>query len=178
MMVARICALAFTAMSALAVVACGDSNSSSARYLDPQYSLALLRSSWIGEEMAAGVDPGITVDVLQIFKAPAGEAALFDVDKIRSKEWLYESSDREFIRRFFVDAREDDRHSDCNVTEAPEVLRILAFDRDPMRFGYLRYYQCVGEKFGALSPYGTTSLYFSHSIAGLLESTLGQWPSH
>ena len=128
--------------------------------------------------MGVGVDPANTVDVLQIFKTPAGEAALFDVDKIRSKEWLYETSDAEFIRRFFVDAREDDRDSDCNVTEVPDVLHILAFDRDLMRVGYLKYYQCAGEELGALSPYGTSSLYFSHSIAGLLESIFRRWDSH
>ena len=154
----------------LSAIACSDRKSS--WFLDQAYSSALVRPAQFSE-LETGTDPADTVDVLQIFRTPAGEAALFDVDEIRSKEWLYETSDAEFIRRFFNDAREDAHDASCVATQSPEVLHVLAFDRELLRVGYLKYYKCIGQKLGALSPYGTSGLYFSHSIAALLESTLG-----
>lgn len=157
----------------LAFFAAACSDQSSSWFLDPAYSSALVRPARFSQ-MEAGKDPADTVDVLQIFETPARDGALFNVDKIRSKEWLYETSNAEFIRRFFKDAREDTREVSCVATQSPNVLHVLAFDRDLLRVGYLKYYECTGEELGALSPYGTSGLYFSHSVATLLKSILGE----
>jgi len=144
-------------------------------FIDAAYSRHLLGSAQL-YELRAKQDSADTVDVLQIFRTTADDAALFDVADIRSKDWVYETSSKEFIATFFSAARESSPE-ECVTSRAKQVLHVLAFDRELMRVGYLKYYRCPDGNLGALAPYGTSALYFSHVLAALLEPMADNGPS-
>jgi hypothetical protein len=154
------------ALLAVICLSCGERGS---WFLDGQYSRHLLGSAE-AYGLLTNQDPSETVDALQIYRTPSTGAALFEVDDIRETEWLYESSDPLLIRRFFQAARDSADAGECNPARSAEVIHVLAFDRDLMRVGYLRYYPCPEQGLGASSPFGTTSLYFSRSLHAMIRA--------
>lgn len=136
-------------------------------FIDMAYSAHLLGSAQF-YELRTRADSADTVDVVQIYRTSMNDAGMFDVGEIRSQEWMYETSNKDWIASFFSAAREE-APEQCVASRAPRVLHVLAFDRDLMRVGYFKYYSCPSGELGALAPYGTSSLYFSHSLAELLE---------
>ncbi len=143
-------------------------------YLDPTFSLQLVSFSEF-YTLRTNQDPAEAVDVLQIFKANKGKDALFSVEDIRSRAWVYETPRREDIIVFFRAARNvlPGNKIHCIPPDNGVVYLILAFDRDLMRVGYLKYYPCVGQDLGALIAYGTNSADFSSDFAKIMGAIMG-----
>ena len=116
-------------------------------------------------------DPARAVEVLQIFRTPEGKDRLFTVNEIRSQELVYETNNSADILRFFraVRTRTDER---CTSTEAKFVFFILAFDRDLMRVGFLKYFPCKREDLGSFQTWGSNSLYFSLEFAKVMNKII------
>lgn len=153
---------------AILLVVIGCESESPEWFLDESYSSHLLGSSRF-YQLRTGLDSAASIDTVQIFRTDLEHAAMTDLQEIRSQQWVYETSDGEWIESLFLSAREDLSES-CVVTKSKHVLHILAFDRDLMRVGYLKYYPCPDAVLGALAPYGTSSLYFSRGAARTLKS--------
>jgi hypothetical protein len=148
-------------------------NERSEWYIDPGFSNHLLGFSRHYELRTKQIAAD-AVDVLQIFKTNQGRDQLSSVNEIRSREWVYETTRREDIAAFFGAVRNilpDSKR--CNLPSSGVVYLILAFDRDLMRVGYLKYYPCAGYDLGALTAYGTSSLYFSSDIAKTMNTIIG-----
>lgn len=142
--------------------------------LDPVFSHQLVSFSEFYKARTKQ-DPVDTVDVLQIFKANKGQDSLFSIDEIKSRAWVYETTRREDITAFFRAARNEAAadYTRCPPDGTGVVYLILAFDRDLMRAGYLKYYPCVGDGLGFLTLYGSNSAYFSSELARLMTSIMG-----
>ncbi|MBI4488906.1 MAG: hypothetical protein HY694_07450 [Deltaproteobacteria bacterium] len=142
-------------------------------FLDPTFSLQLVSFSEF-YTLRTKQDPADTVDVLQIFKANKGKDSLFNVDDIRSRAWVYETTRREDIAAFFRAARKTlPSNIYCKISDSGVVYLVLAFDRDLMRVGYLKYYPCASEDLGYLTLYGTNSAYFSSDLAKIIGAIMG-----
>ena len=152
-------------LAAFLTAACGQEGAG--WFIDSAYSAHLLGSAQF-YELRTEADSADTVDGVQIFRTSMDDAAMFDVREIRSQEWVYETSSKEWVGSFFTAARQE-AGEQCVASQTPDVLHVLAFDRDLMRVGYFRYYSCPGNQLGALAPYGTSSLYFSRPLATMLE---------
>ena len=42
-----------------------------------------------------------------------------------------------------------------------------------MRVGYFKFYRCVTAKLGAISPYGTDSVFFSSTLRTMIDEVTG-----
>ncbi len=161
------------ALLILALASACSKQEGSGWFLDPTYSHLLLNFSQF-YALSTKQDAADTVDVLQMYKTKRGKDALFSVDEIRSSAWVYETTRREDIAAFFRAARNEvPKDTRCDIFASDVVYLILAFDRDLMRVGYLKYYPCVGQDLGALMSYGTSSLYFSSDIAKIMSTIMG-----
>ncbi len=142
-------------------------------YLDSTFSNHLLSFSEL-YRLRTKHDPMDAVDVLQIFKVDQGKAALTNVDKIRSHHWIYETSKREEIAVFLYAARNFVQDTKVGCKPSNDVVYfILAFDRDLMRVGLLKYLPCTTDDMGALTSYGSESLYFSPDFAKIIGRIMG-----
>jgi hypothetical protein len=134
-------------------------------FVDESFSVKLV-TSWGNPPIINQQDPASTVDVLQIFRVPYDNARLFTVDEIRSQQLVYETDNSADIVQLFRAARHQTAdHCDSAVTTF--VLFILAFDRDLMRVGILKYYPCTEKQspLGTLQPWGSNSIWSSYEFA-------------
>jgi hypothetical protein len=134
-------------------------------FMDESFSVKLIHS-WGNPPIINQQDPASTVDVLQIFRVPYDKARLFTVDEIRSQELVYETNDSADIVQLFRAARNGTAdHCDSAVTKF--VLFVLAFDRDLMRVGILKYYPCAEKQdaLGWFQPWGSNSIWSSYEFA-------------
>jgi hypothetical protein len=146
----------------MAVVGC---NRDPIWFLDANYSHNLLGSA-ASYELRTGDDPADTVDAVEIYETSVKDSALLSIDEVRSFKWVFDTSNRDWIRSLFIEARSQSPES-CVASQAPYVLHVLSFDRELMRVGYHKYYPCSA-RLGALAPFGTSSLYFSSSLPEVL----------
>jgi hypothetical protein len=154
-----------TFLALLFVSACSKADQSG-WFLDASFSVQLI-TSWGNPVIISQQDPASTVDVLQIFRVPQQKTRLFTVDEIRSQQLVYETNNSPDIVQFFRATWHRTKEF-CN-REANFVFFILAFDRDLMRVGLLKYYPCTAEEdIGSFQTWGSNSAYISPEFAKMM----------
>jgi hypothetical protein len=138
-------------------------------YLDSLFSVQLVT---FNEENPVFVtnDPANGVQVLQIFRSERGKDSLDTVTEIRSKELVYETRRREDIVSFFRATRIGSKES-CSP-QGKYVFSILAFDRDLMRVGFIKYFPCERDDIGWFQTYGSNSIYDSSETAKAIDKMI------
>jgi len=140
-------------------------------FLDTSFSLQLVSSWGKPAPVISQQDPATAVDALQIFRTPEEEESLSTLTEIRSQELVYETNNSADIIRFFRAARERTKER-CASAGARFVFFILAFDRDLMRIGVLKYYPCTREDLGSFQTWGANSLYFSSEFSSMMNKMI------
>jgi hypothetical protein len=155
------------ALVATGAAAIGCCKAPSAWSIDRGYSSALLA---IGQNytVKTGQDAAMTVDAIQLFGPSDPNAHYETVEEIRALGFMFESTDRDMILRLFASIRDRIGEPDCGKGPKEVSLYILAYDRDLMRVGVLKYYDCEGGAFGAVTAYGSGSAIFSSSVRKFL----------
>jgi hypothetical protein len=155
------------ALVATGSIVWGCCKASSPWSIDSGYSDALLA---IGQayKITTGQDAAMTVDSIQLFGPPDPSVHYETVEEIRKLPFLYESSDRDLILRLFASIRDRRNDIDCGKLPNGGSLFILAYDRDLMRVGCLKYYDCSNASLGAITAYGSGSALFSSKLREVL----------
>jgi hypothetical protein len=136
-------------------------------FLDASFSVQLI-TFWGAPLIVSQQDPASTVNVLQIFRVPQRKSRLFTVDEIRSQELMYETNNSPDIVAFFRATRHRIKEH-CGSAQGRFVFFILAFDRDLMRVGLLKYYPCTEEEdMGWFQTWGSNSAYTSRDFAKMM----------
>ncbi len=113
----------------------------------------------------------MTVDALQIFRTPKGKEYIYTVNEIRSQELVYETTRPKDILALFRATRLISKDN-CDITESDFVFFILAFDRDLMRVGFVKYFPCKRNGLGYYQKWKTNSIYFSSELANLMATII------
>ncbi len=143
---------------------------SSGWYLDSSFSVQLVTFS---EEIPVILtqDPAKAVEVLQIFRSTRGKSDLDTVTEIRSNELVYETRNQRDILSLFRATRTGTKES-CDSPKGDFTFSILAFDRDLMRVGYIRYFPCERNDLGWIQTPGSNSIYYSLETAKILNNII------
>lgn len=136
-------------------------------YVDVEYT-EMLTSHW-GPELKRTIpdDPARSVSVLQIFKAPKKQEAIFTVDEIRSQRLVFETRKQDDILPLFRAARIESP-SECEHNEYESVYFILAFDRELLRVAIIKYFPCKNNTLGYFQRWRSKSVYYSAELAKLM----------
>jgi hypothetical protein len=158
------------AILALTLAAACSKEDTSGWYLDPSFSLQLVT---FNEKIPAfGMqDPADAVEVLQIFRSERDQDTLNTVTEIRSKLLVYETRRSEEIQSLFRATRIETKER-CNSPQGDYVFSILAFDRDLMRVGYIKYFPCERDDVGWFTTYGSNSIYDSSETAKVINKMI------
>lgn len=152
-------------------IGCSKKEQASGWYLDASFSERLI-SFWDDQHpIITTGDPAKSVAALQIFRAVKGKHYLYTVDEIRSLDLVYETRKSEDIVSLFRATR-NRSDKECNITEYDYVFFILAFDRDLMRVGFVKYFPCRRNDLGHFQIWGSNSLYFSSDLATALNKVI------
>ncbi len=146
---------------------CSSDEDKSGWFIDSSFTDRLV-SHWEEHPIITQQDPSTSVDSLQIFRAPKGNQYIYTVNEIRSKDLIYETTKPEDILALFRATRAVVNDS-CDSTEYDFVYFILAFDRDLMRVGFVKYFPCKRNGLGYYQKWKVNSIYFSSELANLIE---------
>ncbi len=116
-----------------------------------------------------------SVDAIQVFKTDKPQEGFRRVADVRSRKWIYETSDPIEIHKFLLAFRQRVSPNGCISVDAKSAYVVLLFDHELMRVALIKYYPCDGRDFGALDPTGSSGLRFSSAVAPLIERDR-YWP--
>ncbi|MSP36902.1 MAG: hypothetical protein EXR70_00245 [Deltaproteobacteria bacterium] len=116
--------------------------------LDSKYSDYLTTMAW-DYKMIAGHGSANTVDGMLIYKIgdkiPNGANRIFSLEELFERDILYESRDKEFIRKFLEAAQDEVKPTPteaCQIDWNEASLHVILLDNTFMRAGYFIFRTC------------------------------------
>src|SRR5262245_53532662 len=90
-----------------------------------------------------GVGSSSTVDGMRIYKISNERNNMFSLDELFKRDFLYESRDKEFIRKFLEAAQDNTKGiGNCQFDPNEARLHMILLDNTFMRAGYFLFMTC------------------------------------
>lgn len=140
-------------------------------YIDSAFTTRLV-SFWDEQSpIITREDPATYIDALQIFRTSADTKGIFTINEIRSQQLIYETVNTSVIKKFF-DAARRRTNERCEKVGADFRYYILAFDRQLLRVGLIKYFPCVQSDLGFYQRWGSNSAYFSSELSRIMKEVI------
>ena len=120
--------------------------------LDAEYSMYLTIMATNYKTMT-GSNSSDTVDAIRIYRIRQKHSDMYDLSKLFTKELVFETKDKQFIKRFILAAQDEIMHvENCFRSQDQETFHIAAFDNTFMRAGYFLFNVCnvKGDEYGII----------------------------
>ena len=154
----------------------GCENSMESWRLDYEYSeyLTIMSTDY---KSRYGYNSSDTVDGLRIYRTKQKHYDMYSLNELFSKELVYESKDKQFIKNFIEASQEAIMSLNCVSDNEKETFHIIAFNNKSMHAGYYLVNVCSSNslKYVIIHPLqkeGGSSIYYNSSLIPLLKEKL------
>ena len=124
------------------------------------------------EERLGGHGSASTVDGMLIYKIPNKRDRFFSLEELFERDILYESRDKEFIRKF-LEAAQDGVNpmttEACQIDWNEAAFHVILLDNTFMRAGYFLFRTCKNADYGTVFTMRDTS-YRTKSLLPLIRA--------
>lgn len=143
-------------------------NSKTSWRLDADYSEQLTIDSGITGSIQAN-----TVDVIRIYRTFQKHDDMFSLHELFKKDLVFESADKQFIKKFILAAQQIIMHIDCNRNKDGEYFHVVFLDNKQMRAGYFLFIRCESDQYAivrSLQKSGGANIYYNSSLLQIFKS--------
>lgn len=144
--------------------------------LDSEYSMFLTIMAPNYKAMTYS-DISDTVDAIRIYRINQKHDDMYSLSELFTKELVFETKDKKFIRKIILAAQDEIMHADCIRIQDQETYHVIAFDNTFMRAGYFIINICKGNgnEYGIVRPLqkrGGSSIYYNKSLIQIFKEEL------